>query len=261
MMTLADKRLVSIITVCYNSAVTIDRTIKSVLAQNYDNIEYIIIDGASQDNTLERIENYQEEFRDKFNREIRIISEPDKGIYDAMNKGFRMATGEIIGIINSDDLIAETTAIEKIVRCFEANSSVDAVYADLYYVAQSDTSKIVRYWKSGKQRPFAKGWHPAHPTFYVKKVVYEKSGLFDLGFKFAADFELMLRLIEKEHIKLYYLPEALVRMRLGGTTSKSLSNIIKGNIECVEAFRKNRIRVSCLYPLFRLFPKIKQYFQ
>ena len=245
---------VSVVTVAYNSEKTIAKTIESVLNQTYLEIEYLIIDGGSTDGTLDIIKKYQSKIS-------YWVSEHDNGIYDAMNKGFRMATGEIIGIINSDDLIAETTAIEKIVRCFEANSSVDAVYADLYYVAQSDTSKIVRYWKSGKQRPFAKGWHPAHPTFYVKKVVYEKSGLFDLGFKFAADFELMLRLIEKEHIKLYYLPEALVRMRLGGTTSKSLSNIIKGNIECVEAFRKNRIRVSCLYPLFRLFPKIKQYFQ
>ena len=248
---------ISLITVTYNSSRTLRDTIVSVLAQTYQDIEYIIIDGLSEDNTIEIIKEYEPQFEGR----IRWVSEKDTGLYDAMNKGFRMATGEIIGIINSDDLIAETTAIEKIVRCFEANSSVDAVYADLYYVAQSDTSKIVRYWKSGKQRPFAKGWHPAHPTFYVKKVVYEKSGLFDLGFKFAADFELMLRLIEKEHIKLYYLPEALVRMRLGGTTSKSLSNIIKCNIECVEAFRKNRIRVSCLYPLFRLFPKIKQYFQ
>ena len=179
---------VSVITVCYTCRQVIEQTMRSVLEQNYPFVEYIVIDGASKDGTKEEIERLAPLFREKGYR-FHMISEPDHGIYDAMNKGFRMATGEIIGIINSDDLIAETTAIEKIVRCFEANSSVDAVYADLYYVAQSDTSKIVRYWKSGKHRPFAKGWHPAHPTFYVKKVVYEKSGLFDLGFKFAADFE------------------------------------------------------------------------
>lgn len=225
---------ISLITVTYNSSRTLRDTIVSVLAQTYQDIEYIIIDGLSKDNTMEIIKEYEPQFKGR----IRWVSEKDSGLYDAMNKGFRMATGEVIGIINSDDLIAEPTAIEDVVRCFESNNSIDAVYADLYYVAQNDTSKVIRYWKSGNQRPFAKGWHPAHPTFYVKKVVCEKSGLFDLSFKFAADFELMLRLIEKEHIKLYYLPKALVRMRLGGTTSKSLSNIIKGNIECVEAFRK-----------------------
>lgn len=147
------------------------------------------------------------------------------------------------------------------IKCFESDTSIDAVYADLYYVAQNDISKIVRYWKSGGQRPFCKGWHPAHPTFYVKKEVYQRYGLFDLDFKFAADFELMLRLIDKEHIKLYYLPEPLVRMRLGGTTSKNLSNIRKGNLECINAFKKNGIKVSMLYPLYRLLPKIRQYFQ
>ena len=130
----------------------------------------------------------------------------------------------------------------------------------LYYVAQTDTSKIIRHWISGKQRPFKYGWHPAHPTFYVKREVYQKYGLFDLDFKFAADFELMLRLIEKEHIKLVYLPEPLVRMRLGGTTSKNFTNIKKGNIECIRAFKRNGIKMSFLYPLYRLLPKLKQYF-
>lgn len=171
-----------------------------------------------------------------------------------------MATGDIIGIINSDDLLAPT-AIEKVMKVFEEHSEVDAIYADLYYVSQSETSKIVRHWISGKQRPFKYGWHPAHPTFYVKRDIYQKYGLFDLDFKFAADFELMLRLIEKHHIKLFYLPEPLVRMRLGGTTSKNLTNIKKGNIECIKAFKKNGIKVSFLYPLFRLLPKLKQYFQ
>ena len=131
---------ISLITVTYNSSRTLRDTIVSVLAQTYQDIEYIIIDGLSEDNTIEIIKEYEPQFEGR----IRWVSEKDTGLYDAMNKGFRMATGEIIGIINSDDLIAETTAIEKIVRCFEANSSVDAVYADLYYVAQSDTSKIVQ---------------------------------------------------------------------------------------------------------------------
>lgn len=247
----------SLVTVTYNSAQTLRDTIQSVLSQSYFDIEYIIIDGLSKDNTVEIIKEYEPQFSGR----MKWVSEKDCGLYDAMNKGFRMAAGDIIGIINSDDLISDPEAIEKVMRCFEIDNSIDAVYADLYYVAQNDISKIVRHWKSGKQRSFTKGWHPAHPTFYVRREVYQKYGLFDLDFKFAADFELMLRLIDKEHIKLHYLPEPLVRMRLGGTTSKNLSNIRKGNLECINAFKKNGIKVSTLYPLYRLLPKIKQYFQ
>lgn len=247
---------ISIITVSYNSAATIRDTIKSLLAQSYSNIEYIIVDGLSKDNTVEIIKEYEP----KFNGRMRWVSEKDKGLYDAMNKGFRMATGDVIGIINSDDLFSDPLAIEKVVNCFKANNPVDCVFADLYYVAQNDTSKIVRYWQTGEKKPFAKGWHPAHPTFYVKREVYERCGLFDLEYKLAADFELMLRLVEKENISMVYLPEPLVRMRLGGATSKNLTNIKKGNIECVRAFKKNGIKVSNLYPFYRLLPKIKQYF-
>jgi glycosyltransferase involved in cell wall biosynthesis len=248
---------ISLVTVTYNSSKTLFDTLESVLSQSYLSIEYIIVDGLSQDRTIEIIKEYEPRFRGR----IRWISEKDKGLYDAMNKGFRMATGDIIGIINSDDLLTGPTAIEKVVEAFKEHPDVDAVYADLYYVAQNDTSKIIRHWISGSQRSFKYGWHPAHPTFYVKREVYQKYGLFDLDFKFAADFELMLRLIEKEHIRLFYLPEPLVRMRLGGTTSKNFTNIRKGNIECIKAFKKNGIKVSCLYPLFRLLPKLIQYFQ
>lgn len=247
----------TIITVTYNSASTLCDAISSVLSQSYCDIEYIVIDGFSQDNTIEMIKCYES----KFNGRLKWLSEKDNGLYDAMNKGFRMATGDIIGILNSDDLLAEVTAIEKVVDCFKSHKNIDGVYADLYYVSQYDTSKIVRHWISGKQRSFKRGWHPAHPTFYVKREVYQKYGLFDLSFKFAADFELMLRLIEKKHIKLVYLPEPLVRMRLGGITSKNISNIIKGNIECIEAFKKNEIKICALYPFCRIFPKLKQYFQ
>jgi hypothetical protein len=148
-----------------------------------------------------------------------------------------------------------------VIKNFEEYPEADAVYADLYYVAQNNTSKIVRHWISGKQRSFKYGWHPAHPVFYVKKEIYQQFGLFDLDFKFAADFELMLRLIEKHHINLIYLQEPLVRMRLGGTTSKNLTNIRKGNLECINAFKKNNLPVSYMYPIFRLLPKLKQYFQ
>ena len=248
---------ISLITVTFNSGGTLRDTIQSVLSQTYYDIEYIIVDGHSQDNTVDIIKEYEP----LFDGRLKWISEKDQGLYDAMNKGFQMATGDMVGIINSDDLLAEATAIEKVIDCFEGHKDIDCVYADLYYVSQYDTSKIVRHWITGKQRSFSKGWHPAHPTFYVKREIYSKYGLFDLDFKFAADFELMLRLVEKEHIRLFYLPEPLVRMRLGGTTSKNLTNIRKGNIECLNAFRKNGISVSVLYPFYRLLPKLKQYFQ
>ena len=248
---------ISLITVTFNSGGTLRDTIQSVLSQTYYDIEYIIVDGHSQDNTVDIIKEYEPWFDGR----LKWISEKDQGLYDAMNKGFQMATGDMVGIINSDDLLAEATAIEKVIDCFEGHKDIDCVYADLYYVSQYDTSKIVRHWITGKQRSFSKGWHPAHPTFYVKREIYSKYGLFDLDFKFAADFELMLRLVEKEHIRLFYLPEPLVRMRLGGTTSKNLTNIRKGNIECLNAFRKNGIPVSVLYPFYRLLPKLKQYFQ
>ena len=248
---------ISLITVTFNSGGTLRDTIQSVLSQTYYDIEYIIVDGHSQDNTVAIIKEYEP----LFDGRLKWISEKDQGLYDAMNKGFQMATGDMVGIINSDDLLAEATAIEKVIDCFEGHKDIDCVYADLYYVSQYDTSKIVRHWITGKQRSFSKGWHPAHPTFYVKREIYSKYGLFDLDFKFAADFELMLRLVEKEHIRLFYLPEPLVRMRLGGTTSKNLTNIRKGNIECLNAFRKNGIPVSVLYPFYRLLPKLKQYFQ
>lgn len=248
---------ISIITVTFNSCKTLSGTIESVLSQDYPDIEYIIIDGQSKDDTVNIILKYEPLFKGR----LKWISEKDHGLYDAMNKGIKMATGDIIGIINSDDLLADPTAVEKVMKVFEKRREIDAVYADLYYVAQNDTSKIVRHWVSGKQRPFRYGWHPAHPTFYVKREVYQKYGFFDLDFKFAADFELMLRFIEKYHIQLAYLPEPLVRMRLGGKTSKNIFNIIKGNIECYKAFKKNGIKVSCLYPFFRLLPKLKQFIQ
>lgn len=209
----------SFVTATLNSEATLEDTIKSVLNQSYNNIEYIVIDGGSIDGTVDIIKKYMPLFEGR----MKWISEADNGLYDAMNKGFRLAVGDVIAVMNSDDLFVNSTAVERVADCFKTHEEYDGVYADLYYVSRTKISKIVRHWISGKQRPFRYGWHPAHPTFYVKREIYQKYGLFDLGFKFAADFELMLRLVEKEHIKLFYLPEPLVRMRLGGTTSKNLT--------------------------------------
>ena len=250
--------LFSLITVSYNSSKTISDTIQSVLNQTYNDIEYIIVDGNSTDNTIDIIK----EFEPKFNGKMRWVSEPDNGLYDAMNKGIKMTTGEIVGIINSDDLFCDNDAISKVVCRFFTDKLLDGVYADLYYVAQDNTNKIIRKWVSGLQKSFVTGWHPAHPTLYLKKEVYDNFGLFDLTFKLAADFELMLRFLDKYQIQVSYLPESLVKMRLGGETNKNIKNVFSQNIECVRAFNINKIRVNKLiYPIKRLIPKLLQYGQ
>ncbi|MEZ7913422.1 glycosyltransferase family 2 protein [Macellibacteroides fermentans] len=248
--------LFSLITVSYNSSKTISDTIQSVLNQTYNDIEYIIVDGNSNDNTIDIIK----EFEPKFNGRMHWVSEPDKGLYDAMNKGLKMATGDIVGIINSDDLFCDSEAVLKVVNLFKSNRALDGVYADLYYVAQDDTQKIIRKWVTGSQKPFSTGWHPAHPTLYLRSSVYSKYGLFDLNFRLAADFEIMLRFLDNYKIKVAYLPESFVKMRLGGETNKSIQNIYNQNVECVKSFEKNKIEVNkLLYPLKRLIPKLLQY--
>ncbi|MFK7813540.1 MAG: glycosyltransferase family 2 protein [Maribacter sp.] len=244
---------VSIITVCYNSFETLESTILSVRNQTYGDIEYIIVDGASTDGTLDIIKKYETVVS-------KWVTEPDQGLYDAMNKGIAMATGEIIALINSDDLFCDNNAINKVVNIFNEKPNLDSVYADLYYVAQDDINKIVRTWKTGQKRAFKYGWHPAHPTLYLKKNVYEKYGFFNLDFKLAADFEIMLRFIQKHKISTYYLQESLVKMRLGGATNNSLGNIRNGNIECLRAFNVNDLKVnSFLYPMYRVLPKLLQF--
>jgi len=244
---------ISIITVCYNSATTIETTIQSVKAQTYENIEYIVVDGNSKDETIAIIKKYEGLI-------TKWVSEPDKGLYDAMNKGIEMATGEVIGLINSDDLFCDNQAIEKVMNVFRNNPKLDSVYADLYYVSQKNTDNIVRRWVTGKQQRFKFGWHPAHPTLYIKKDIYNKYGLFNLDFKLAADFEIMLRFLEKYNMSTYYLEDAFVKMRLGGATNQSLQNIYKQNVECIKAFKINGLKVNAiLYPFFRIVPKFFQF--
>lgn len=221
---------ISIITVCYNSAATIESTFKSVASQDYPDIEYIIVDGGSTDGTLDIIKRYQ--------NISMLVSEPDKGIYDAMNKGIRMATGHVIGTLNADDFYVNNTVISDVAKTF-GDDAVDACFADLVYVDQSNTDKIVRYWKSQPYQSglFRKGWMPAHPTFFARKSVYEKFGVFDLNFRIAADFELLFRLIEKNKIRTVYLPKVIIKMRMGGTTNKNLENIRIQNKEITGVLR------------------------
>ncbi len=245
----------SIITATFNSENTIRDTIESVKSQSFLDYEYLVIDGGSSDSTISIVKEYLPVFDGR----LRYVSEADKGIYDAMNKGFMMARGDVLALINSDDFFYDDHALEKISNCFDNNHNIDAVYADLCYVSQYDKDKVIRKWVTGEQRPFKRGWLPAHPTFYVKRSVYEKYGYFNLNYHLAADFELMLRFVERYHIRLAYLEEPLVRMRLGGATSKSIHNVIKQNKECMRAFKENGLPVSPLYPFFRFLPKIKQY--
>lgn len=244
---------ISIITATFNSSSTIEVCINSVNQQTYIDIEHIIIDGASTDNTLEVIKNTH-------NRIYRIISEADLGIYDAMNKGIAIATGDIIGILNSDDFLASDDIIATIAQTFE-KEKIDAVFGNLDFVDPNNTKKVIRKWKSSpfKEGSFANGWHLPHPTFYVRREVYEKYGKFDISLNVSSDFEIMLRFLERYKIKTHYLDRIIVKMRYGGESTGSLRKIITGNRNIIKAFKKNGIKVSPFYPFIRLIPKLKEF--
>jgi glycosyltransferase involved in cell wall biosynthesis len=229
---------ISIITVCYNSAQTIGDTLKSVHGQTYGNIEHIIVDGQSIDATLSVIAIEGAHV-------AKLVSEADKGIYDAMNKGIALATGEIIGFINADDFYASSDALAKVAAVF-SDPNVEACYGDLCYVKQENTSALVRYWKSSEFHPgaFASGWCPPHPTFFVRREVYQRFGGFDLSYKIAADVELMMRFMEARKIRTRYIPTVLVKMRMGGTTNRNLGNILIQNREILRALQSHGLKSS-----------------
>lgn len=237
---------ISVITVCYNNAETIKDTIESVARQHGVEVEHIIIDGASKDGTLGVIKNH--------NSVSLLVSEPDKGIYDAMNKGILLATGDIIGTLNADDFYIDEDVLKKVAQVF-TDSNVEACYADLVYVSQLDKNKIVRYWKSRDYVSglFKSGWVPAHPTFFARKSTYDRLGGFDLNYKIAADFELLFRFIELNKVKNKYLPEVLVKMRLGGTTNKNFSNVLSQNREIIAFLDKHYADFSLLNFVFKKF--------
>jgi glycosyltransferase len=244
---------ISIITVVYNSVDTIQHAIDSVLGQSYDNIEYIVVDGASKDGTLEVLE------KNKNNIDV-LISEQDNGIYDAMNKGLDVATGDIIGTLNSDDFYASNNIIQKVANLF-GTKQVDSIYGDLIYVDAKNIDRVIRYWKSKpfQEGLFQKGWHPAHPTFFVKSEVYKKYGKFNTDLKIAADYEIMLRFLEKYQISSYYIPEVLVKMRLGGESNRNIKNIVKANMESIKAWKLNGLKVNPAFVFLKTFRKILQY--
>ena len=229
---------ITVITVCYNSAGTIGDTLRSVREQTYKNIEHIIVDGGSTDRTLAVVATEGAHV-------AKIVSEKDNGIYDAMNKGIALGSGEIIGFINADDFYATSAVLATVAAAFEA-CGADSCYGDLCYVSQTDPSRVVRYWRSKDfvSGSFESGWCPPHPTFFVRRSIYQKLGGFDLDFKIAADFELMARYLESARINSFYIPDVLVKMRLGGTTNKSLANIWKQNVEIRQALNKLGLRFS-----------------
>jgi len=224
---------ITVITVAYNSAATIADTAASVLAQEHAAVEYLVIDGGSTDATVAELEPFQAGIE-------AIVSEPDQGMYDAMNKGVQRASGEVIAILNSDDVYADAAVLARVAEVF-ADPAVDCVYGDLHYVAADDLNQVVRDWRSGPYRPslFARGWHPPHPAFFVRRAVYEAVGGFDLSLRIAADYEFMLRVLHKYRCRVAYLPAVLVKMRTGGASNQSLTNILQANRECYSAWRIN----------------------
>ncbi|QMW05986.1 glycosyltransferase family 2 protein [Spirosoma foliorum] len=244
---------VSIITVVYNGAEFIRDCIESVLNQTYTNIEYIIVDGKSTDGTVEIVQSYG-------TKVARFISEPDKGLYDAMNKGIRLATGDIIGLMNADDFYRHKRVIENMVATFERTGS-DAVYGDMLYVERDNPQKLKRYWRSGwySENAFSWGWMPGHLSFFAKKWLYEKYGLFRLDMKSAADYELMLRFIHKNKAKLAYMDEVTIVMRAGGISNSSVQNRLRANREDKLAWQLNGLTPYFFTFWLKPLRKLKQY--
>lgn len=231
---------ITVITVCYNSARTIEATLASIAAQTFKDIEHIVIDGGSTDQTLAVIEQWSA-------HEIRLVSEPDKGIYHAMNKGLALATGEVVGFLNADDLYADPSVLGQVAGVFN-EENVDACFADLVYVDKQDIDAVVRYWKSSSfsKGAFSSGWCPAHPTFYARRSVFNRFGVFDESYKLAADAELLMRFLECGQISSFYVPRVWVKMRLGGKTNRNMLNIVKQNLEILRALEKHGLQSSVL---------------
>lgn len=246
---------ISIITITYNSAETLEETIQSVVAQDYPNIEYIIIDGLSKDATLQIADKYKANIS-------KLISEKDNGLYDALNKGIQQCTGDVIGMLHSDDVYYDEHVLSKVAEAFKQNPDVGALYGDLIFVERFNLQNIKRVWKSGhyKEGAFKKGWMPPHPTFFVRKHVYEKYGLFNTTLRLAADYELMLRFIHVKKVKLIYLPIMIVRMRMGGVSNFSLTLKWKAHLEDRKAWALNGMQPT-LSLLRKPLSKVFQYFQ
>ena len=224
---------ISVITATYNARETLPDAIESILAQNYSDVELVVIDGGSTDGTNELLASY----RDRIDV---LISEPDKGIYDALNKGISHATGDVIGFLHADDLFADEHVLSRVADAFAADG-VSADYGDLVYISRITPDKVIRYWESGDCtiKKLRHGWMPPHPTFYVRREVYEQFGVFDTSFRIAADYDCMLRFLVRAKLECVYIPRVLVKMRVGGASNRSLGNIIRKSAEDYRALKQN----------------------
>ena len=242
---------ITIITVAYNSQKTIADTLKSVSEQTYPYIEHIVVDGGSKDNTLAIVNGFQ--------HIKKVISEPDNGVYDAMNKGLRHATGDIVGFLNSDDIYADNMVLERIANVFELKD-IHSLYSDLEFF-ENNPNNVVRVWNAGlvKRRRFLYGWMPPHPTFFCKRSIYERFGMFDLTFKQSADYELMLRLIYRHGISMHYLQGVSVKMRAGGLSNASFKNRWRANQEDAFAWRKNGLKPYFFTVKLKPLAKLEQF--
>lgn len=242
---------ISIITVCYNSEKTIEETIKSVLEQDYDNYEHIIVDGKSKDGTLKIVEKYKSKYKGK----LKIISEKDSGLYDAMNKGIKNSTGDIIGILNSDDKFATSSVLREITKALKGKK-YKGCYSDLEFRDHETMQTITRVWKS-KEGSYKLGWHPPHPTLYLKREVYENIGNFNLNYRICADYDFMLRMMINK-INLIYIPKVLIHMRSGGISTNGLKGYIKNFKESYLVLKNNNIKFPLLINLLRTIKTIFQ---
>ncbi|MDA7917305.1 glycosyltransferase [Akkermansiaceae bacterium] len=258
---------ISIITICFNPGPVVRSAVESVLSQSHDEVEYIIVDGGSSDGTVEWLETVKQQ-----SPQIKDVSEPDQGLYDALNKGVRLATGDVIGFVHADDFLAHADVLKRVAEKFE-NSGVEAVYGDLQYVAEKSGSReveksgslkdgngshspsaisypssVIRHWRSGEydRKKLKWGWMPPHPTLYLKRDVYERAILdngeyFDTSFTCAADYDFMMRVLSTLNVKPVYLPEVMVKMRVGGVSNRSLKHILRKSTEDWQAIRQNKI--------------------
>ena len=247
---------ISLITITYNSGNTLSTTLESVLHQTYSDIEYILVDGASKDNTVSIIKQYEPLFEGR----MKWISEPDKGLYDAMNKGIRMSTGDIVGILNSDDFFTSNDILKKNANAFQQDIQLDAVYGDVHFVHPSNLNKCVRYYSSKifKRSLMKLGFMPAHPSFYIRRKCFEKYGLYKTDYKIAADFEFLLRVIYKKKIRIQYLPIDMVTMRTGGASTSGLESHKRIMKEHLRAFRENGIYINAFLLSLRYIYKVKE---
>ena len=244
---------VSIITVCFNSSATIRDTIESVLAQDYHDIEYIIVDGGSKDSTMYIVNEYRDQI-------ATIVSEPDKGIYDAMNKGIRLATGDVVGILNSDDFYESTDVLTAVAGKFIQEPDADLIFGDLVFVNPTNLTKITRFYSlhgySAWKLRF--GWMPPHPATFIRKAVYDKYGLYKMDFKIAADYELFVRLLLVNNLRFLKMDKILVRMRSGGASTSGIGSSLILNKEIIHACRENRIYTNMLFLLIKIPFKVAE---